>query len=704
MRRHTSLALLFRARAEAIANGHPPRQLAMGSIGFSKFGSPARPSGVDACAAAAAPPPPSGFGTDHLRRPAYRAARWLLPMSAMLLQASPLAASEWDPALKVADVSAVRADLERILVAAEQPLSEIRLGRVETADGSNEVTIVCTANGTVTLDIRSVPEEWAATFYAGLQKLGFLFPHPRVQVSPGREEILSRCGQTYVWDPRLKYRGFHLHNMHPNEWVQGFLMGDKGIAEDLVRWLARNGQNVLQTMILRTVALPELADYHRRPFELADALGIIRGVTVSFELQQQKSYRLIPQTTIRRREAALRSSIDRLVHAIDFDYLNVELGRTEFTPASNPGTLRYLNEAGERLRAHGRGLFIKIHASTGQYRHEWGNFNYIPQYAHPSVGVQPHTVMFYALQDESAPVYGRTNFADMRAFMVAQSRVRPTWYYPETSYWATMDSDVPLLLTDYLIARSQDMDLLAAEDINGQVNFTSGQELGYWLFDWTVALLVNREHAGDPMIGLRLLGECAPTWERILDYQHRHVKRKGILPMIAATAPTDELPKPFKHKTHSRMTLREVHKDRAALNEELSRLETAIAEMPPLDRVANPELRALLEITWLRVQHAHAVRQVLRYRTDRRGRAEWLATAASLRTAAQERIDAVIADHSRYPEVPLFEPWRNPTSYAFGLHWTARTLHFWKRDEQMVKTWNFEPDFMNIYSARAILF
>jgi hypothetical protein len=673
MRRYTSLAPLLRARAEASAT-------------------------------AAAPPQPSGFGIDHLQRPAHRAALWLVPTFVILFQASALAASEWDLGLKVADIAAVRADLELILVAAGQPLPEIRLGGVETADGPNEVTIVCTENGTVTLDVRSASEEWAATFYAGLQKLGFLFPHPRVQVSPGREEILSRCGQTYVWDPRLKYRGFHLHNMHPNEWVQGFLMGDTGIAEDLVRWLARNGQNVLQTMILRTVALPELADYHRRPFELADALGIIRGVTVSFELQQQKSYRLIPLTTIRRRGATLRSSIDRLVHAIDFDYLNVELGRTEFTPASYEGTLRYLNEASERLRAYGRGIFIKIHASTGQYRHDWGNFNYVPQYAHPSVGVQPHTVMFYALQDERTPVYGRTDFADMHAFMVVQSRVRPTWYYAETSYWATMDSDVPLLLTDYLIARSQDMDLLAAEGINGQVNFTSGQELGYWLFDWTVALLVNREHAGDPMIGLRLLGECARTWERILDYQHTHVKRNGILPTIAATAPTDELPKPFKHKTHSRMTLRELHKDRASLDEELARLEAAIAEMPSLDGVANPELRAMLEITWLRVQHAHAIRRVLRYRTDRRGRAEWLATAASLRTAAEERIDAVIADHSRYPEVPLFEQWRNPTSYAFGLHWTARTLHFWKREEQMVKTWNFDPGFMNIYSARAILF
>jgi len=73
----------------------------------------------------------------------------------------------------------------------------------------------------VTLEITAPDEEWAPTFYYGLQRLGFLFPHPRMQVSPTEAQLRSRCGERFEWRPRLRYRGFHFYTKHPGEWVPG---------------------------------------------------------------------------------------------------------------------------------------------------------------------------------------------------------------------------------------------------------------------------------------------------------------------------------------------------------------------------------------------------------------------------------------------------------------------------------------------------
>jgi hypothetical protein len=68
---------------------------------------------------------------------------------------------------------------------------------------------------------------------------------------------------------------------------------------------------------------------------------------------------------------------------------------------------------------------------------------------------------------------------------------------------------------------------------------------------------------------------------------------------------------------------------------------------------------------------------------------------------------ALMADiekrYQRYPEARLFEKQPGPTSYEFGYAWPAKTLHFWIREENMVRQRNWNPFFMNIYSIRRIL-
>ena len=151
-----------------------------------------------------------------------------------------------------------------------------------------------------------------------------------------------------------------------------------------------------------------------------------------------------------------------------------------------------MNEASKVLTDFGKKLYIKVHVSSNQNHKEYGNFNFLPSYANKDVGVLPHTVFFYGLEDDIAPMYGQKNFKNIKSFMAEEhKKKRDIIYYPETSYFIGMDIDIPLLLTDYLVARHEDLQSLQGLGVSKQVNFTTGMELGYWLFDWSLALMAN---------------------------------------------------------------------------------------------------------------------------------------------------------------------------------------------------------------------
>ena len=65
---------------------------------------------------------------------------------------------------------------------------------------------------------------------------------------------------------------------------------------------------------------------------------------------------------------------------------------------------------------------------------------------------------------------------------------------------------------------------------------------------------------------------------------------------------------------------------------------------------------------------------------------------------------AVVEGYNRYPAAQVFEEHSNPTSYAFGYGWTARTLHFWEREERMVAENRWFPLFMNVFDLWRTLF
>lgn len=614
-----------------------------------------------------------------------------------------------------ADLEVVRDDLRQILKKARLSQDQIDIDRsllMISSNGENRVTVQCTSRQ-VRLAIRAQRDEWGPTFYLGLQKLGFLFPHPRIQISPTTERIRAQCGKTFEWKPRLKYRGFHLHTQHPNEWVHGFLMGESEIAHDMIRWLARNGQNTMNIVLLRTLALSELQKNLREPFKFARSLGISTGVSVSFNMQQQKSYRLIDHGYmwnwggIDDLEATMwiRGSILDLAQAIPFDFMTIELGSSEFTSNQFESTLKWIETASKVIEELKRQVFFKIHVSSNQVSSKYGNYNFLPQYARPSAGIWPHTVMFYGIEDARTPVYGRKNFQDIEEFTQRENQKRQVWYFPETSYFIAMDIDVPLLLTDYLISRSRDFDFLEKNKIPGQINFTTGHELGYWLIDWTVALLVNAENRGKPQIGLELLGEDLDVWKHIVEFQNNYFKKQGLISILSSSTPLDEMPK-FGHSVHERVLLKTLAdpSQRSILIDQIQLLEKAVRALPPVHRVKNPELRLLLQTTWERVRHALALRVALLAPVESIGRSASIQEAVNIRMQALSFMEQVRKEWNRYPEAMIFSEHSNPTSYGFGYGFTAARLHYWEREEKMILTNNYSPFFMNIYDLLRILF
>ncbi len=595
------------------------------------------------------------------------------------------------------ELKTVQEDFAMIL--SEGKLSdELRLDY--SAGSENRAHIDCNETR-VTITVTG-DHQWSQTFYMALTRLGFLFPHPRVQISPTLDQVRSHCGETYAWNPAMKYHGFHLHTLHPSEWVHGFLLGKTAIAVDAIRWFARNQQNIFDLSLLRQ-ADSTIFKNLREPFALAKSFGIHSGIAFGAALHQQNSFKLIslPRTfsdTLSIRQ--IRARLPWILKNIDLSYINVEMGTSEFTNTNYRRTLRWLNEIANVAETFNVKMVVKVHTSTNQHDPKWGNFNFLPQFANPNVGILPHTVYLFGIADESAPMYGNKNFKHILDFMIDQKEKRRTWFYPETSYFIALDIDIPLLLTDYLITRSNDSKLISELGIEGQLVFTTGHELGYWLFDWTTALMNNKDFNFDPTIGLKLLGEDESSWKKILRYQNEWFKEKGLLSVVTFPNFGDEII-PGMHLIYPRNFMKQLYKKPALLEKEITKIEEAILDLPSDIKIHNKELRAMWEITEARVHHALWTRRALR---EPMMMTVHLDEAVRYRRFAQTRINRIMRFHNRYPESKIFEWHKNPTAYPWGYGYPASNLHYWRREEEQVRRKNFSPFFMNITDFLDIIF
>ncbi|ORY15656.1 hypothetical protein BCR33DRAFT_731394 [Rhizoclosmatium globosum] len=337
--------------------------------------------------------------------------------------------------------------------------------------------------------------------YAALEELGFAFLHPLAPSIPPAVGLRTLN----------KFRAIHYHTQHPLEltpFLQGF--GPKGVDDQIgwesqipefasfCEWLVANKQNGVEWPLLEGSTWMDWArsdvriERLKRIVDVGHSYGIMIGVDVPIAFAQQHSFRLTKTGNGDNLEAEVKeiqSSLDWVMRA-GFDFLGTESGTSEFTHTSPETMINWMNAAADYVsEKYDITMFIKVHyPRTG----EDINYNMLPHFASPRLGVLPHTVEPYAL-DDPAPTYGNKDFKYIREYLnfELENGKRPVVFYPETCYWVSVDIDVPHFMPIYFERRFHDLRLLASDEDNsthknrmdGQLIFASGWEWGYWLND-----------------------------------------------------------------------------------------------------------------------------------------------------------------------------------------------------------------------------
>lgn len=368
--------------------------------------------------------------------------------------------------------------------------------------------------------------------YALLEELGFAFLHPLAPMRPASLPVdwpvldVTRA-------PRWPIRNLHVHTMHPlelTELVNGWPIDDAGAWaamlpewDHLAEWMLANGDNEVEWVLLEAASWADYAasdERQRRLRVLVDRVhdfGLRAGADVPIALVQQHTFRLLQdEGELDDELAQIRQRLDWLMGA-GFDFVSTENGSTEFTHPEPARMLQWMDEVARHLHeAWGADARIKIHTSTGQTAEgfvdpqtgEPLDFNHLPTYADPRLGVMPHTVQHYGL-DDPAPTYGNTDFTHVREYLHDEAGRRTVLWHPETAYWVSFDIDVPLFLPLYAERRLADVRLLARDEeqglmgrgdfvgarMDGQSIFSSGWEWGYWMND-----VVAARAAWDPLL------------------------------------------------------------------------------------------------------------------------------------------------------------------------------------------------------------
>jgi ribosomal protein S13 len=341
--------------------------------------------------------------------------------------------------------------------------------------------------------------------------------------------------------------------------------------------------------------------------------------------------------------------------------------------------------------------------------------------------------MFYSLLDDKAPVYGNENQNFMFDMAMEAKDERETWYWPESSYWVTFDTSVPLFLLPYLKSRYEDMMLMADQNIDGHVTFSSGWEWGYWLIDYSIAHWswdYGNEMKSSAEESIALIHDLFETessnflWQEAMDYQEKQIKHNNLIAMLSAKPPFQELPWPFNKNfqpgQHFSMVKAAIpiigKKDRAGITKQANELKKFYSHMHEItrtiktdtqvtgdirDKLRSEILRAM-DITSLRALHRHYTMMAGAYRNTNMNdsstyyHSQLIQKAKDIREQAQGIVWHQEQNY-RYPLRLIARKAKTSTSYDFGYLYPVSKLYFWEREEQQAKHSRFDAFFMNIW-------
>ena len=408
--------------------------------------------------------------------------------------------------------------------------------------------------------------------YHALETIGFGFLHPLQPSIPSK--IVVKKGDTAYIErheaPRWPDRNFHIHTQHPlelNEVLQGMdvpMVGQGALHADcqkdhatadpgqkkghycerwedmvpqvdlLFEWCVANRLNKVEWMLLGNYKWAEFdsSDFRKKRLsiltKLGQSYGLLVGADVPISNIQQHAWSMVnPRLPIDQQIKQIHQRVDWVFDA-GFDFLSTESGMSEFTHPDCSLMLDQLNAFSFYVNnTWGREAAVKVHCSTKQVCSEYLdprtgepiNFNFLTYFAHSALGILPHTVQAYGLGDPIGGAYGNKDYTDVEEYMYyeASQKNRSVVFYPETSYWVSVDIDVPLFLPLYGQRRQSDLRRIANKEIKsqmrgsacsigdeeskvcsssddmspfqiqGQMIFDSGWEWGYWLNDVVAA-------------------------------------------------------------------------------------------------------------------------------------------------------------------------------------------------------------------------
>jgi len=603
-----------------------------------------------------------------------------------------------------------------------------------------------TSNGSVIHTLKTpTPYGIACGLYGLLQEaLGFSFYHPREMFIPDLEKKwpLDKNFSMEV-SPKFQKKGFHLHTMHPIELAEPLfnpqLPGALDEIKEYIDWLARNEQNVFDFCLMESVDRKTWIKHAEAFTAYAKQRGIITSVDVSLHMIQQKSFQLYRNApmSFRSKQEQIKRNLDWLFEA-HWDIINMEFNSAEFLTGNAEKRSALRKFVQDETEKHGAKLMGRQHVVQESKDLVLSKTDGAQHLAVDSGrGVLAHTVMCYSMTEPHAPVYENENQRHIFEFMKRENKIRETWYYPESAYWVTFDNSVPVYPLPYLSARLADIDTAAAYGVEGHMTFSSGWEMDYWLFDWSIARWSKRVTMNEkPIVNTPtqyLYGKpfhegTGPIMDSLLALHEYYLKEKNMMAYLTAQTVTDEIPDAFRKEFHPRppftygwlrnkadtQTIDSVQNNVVnTLNKFAStsygHIEQLI-KLQPLDRNSflnqpksdvNQELYVALTLTALRAQHRALVLEGLM--SGKIARNKYLQEAAKIRLHASSLFKTLRFRYDKNRITGKFPNGSSYTAYDFGYLYTSYHMHFWKREEQQAKKNRYDFLFMNIWEVFRII-
>ncbi|GIV44520.1 MAG: hypothetical protein KatS3mg035_1643 [Bacteroidia bacterium] len=600
-----------------------------------------------------------------------------------------------------------------------------------------------TPNQSFTWDF-SEPTQWKLTAYSpegityGLyallqEKLHFYFYHPKNTQIPTQLNTETLQG---IWNvqPYFNKRGFHLHTQHPIELTDPLhdpdTYGGMQEVQEYLDWLVRNGQNYFDFCLLRTVNLKKWIPYYQKIVEYGHARGILMGLDLSLHMLQQKSFQLYknPLQSTPKKKKEIQKNLE-LLKTLNLDYLNVEHEAAEFLGSNQAEReelrlfiIDWLQKNAPNTYLIGRQHVIKDEKESFQNKRSF-SWTDSTRALDAKRGLLVHTVMFYDLTEQKAPVYENLNQRHMYELLLKEKKVREVWYYPESAYWITFDNSIPMLLLPYLSARLKDIDTCILHQVEGHITFSSGWEWGYWLIDWSIARWswnYQDSQRTPSMYYEQWVNNPQKTeiFQQYLHIQNHYLKEKNLIQWLTAMTPTDESAF-FNKQFHPRPPYSyKFLQNRAwiwiidSLLENTIPLLNEYAEKIDSLYESNTYLNEIdwgVQITALRALHkASILNYILKYRKNKLVRPQkqtikhYLTEADSIRQKALELVRLQEKNY-RYDYKRLATKRWDYTAYHFGYLYTTANLHFWIREEKQAKKNWYSPFYKNVWNIFRIV-